>query len=140
MSLPPSVSKVDIFSDNYGGQNKNIQTVAFCLYAVNSFALINEIPHTFLETVHTHVECYGMHATTEHAKKYAKIHSIGQWKEIVTTARRNSRCNVTRLPYSDFYDLKALGTATIFNKSVDNDGQPLNWRKVRSLCFQCNSD
>ena len=81
-----------------------------------------------------------MHATIEHAKKYANVHNIGQWKGVLTKARRNNRCNVTRLQYSDFYDLKALVTATISNNFVDNDGEPVNWRKVRSLCFQCNSD
>ena len=91
MPLPLSVSKVDILSDNYGGQNKNIQTVAVCLYAVNSFALINQIQHTFLETGHMHMKCDGMHATIEHAKKYAKyVHSIGKWERMLTTARRNS--------------------------------------------------
>ena len=102
MSLRPSVSKVHIFSDNCGEQNKNIQTVAVYLYAVNSIAHINETQYTFQETAHTHMECDGLCATIEHAKKYTKVHSVGQWEGILTTARRNSRCNVTRLPYSDF--------------------------------------
>ena len=82
MSLPPSVSKVDIFSDSCGGQNKNIQTVAVCLYAVNSIAHMNEIEYTFQETGPTHMEFDGMHATIEHGKKYAMVHSIGQWKGV----------------------------------------------------------
>ena len=95
--LPPSVSKVDIFSDNCVEQNRNIQAVAVCLYTVNSIANLNEIQYTFLETGHTHMECDGMHATILHARKYAKVHGIGQWKGVLTMARRDSRCNVTRL-------------------------------------------
>ena len=121
--------------DNCGVQNKNIQTVAVCLYAVNRIAHINEIQYTFQEAVYTHTECDGMHATIEHAKKYAKVHSIGQWKVVLAMARRNSQYNITRLRYADFYDLKALTTATISNNYVDNDGQPVNWRKAPSLCF-----
>ena len=89
MSLPSSVSKVDIFSDNCDGQNKNIQTVAV-------YAHINKIQHTFLETRYTHMECDSMHAAIEHAKKYAKVHSIGQWEGILTMARQNNPHNVTR--------------------------------------------
>ena len=110
------------------------------LYAVNSFALTKKIQHTFLETGYTHMECDGVHATIEHAKKYAKVHSIGQWKGILTTARPNSRYNATRLQYSDVNDLKALVTTTISNKYFDNGGQTVYWCKVRSLCFKCNSD
>ena len=120
-------------------KNKNTQIVAVCLYAVNSIAHINEMQCTFRETGYTHMECDGMHATIEHAKKYAKVHSIGQWKWVLTTARRNS--------YAVLQDCSTrtcmiwrLVTATNSNNSVDNDGQPVNWCKVPSLCFQCNSD
>lgn len=46
---------------------------------------------------------------------------------------------MTRMHYCDFYDLKAHVTATINNKSVDSSGQTVNWRKVRSLMYQCAS-
>ena len=139
-SLPTSISKVDMFSDNCGGQNKNIQIVAVCLYAVNSIDHLNEIQHTFLETGHTHLECDSMHSAIEHAKKHVKVHSIDQWEGILTMARRKKPYKVTRLQYSDFYNLKALVTATVSNKSTDTDGQSVSWQKVRSLCFKSSSD
>ena len=139
-ALPTSVSKVDIFSDNCGGQNKNIQIVAVCLYAVNSIDHLTEIQHTFLETGHTHLECDSMHSAIEHAKKHVKVHSIDQWEGILTMARRKKPYKVTRLQYPDFYNLKALVTATVSNKSINTDSQSVNWQKVRSLCFKSNSD
>ena len=64
-ALPTTVSKVDLFSDNCGGQNKNIQIVAICLYAVNTIDHLQEIQHTFLETGHTQMECDSMHSAIE---------------------------------------------------------------------------
>jgi len=87
-ALPTTISKVDIFSDNCGRQNKNIQVVAVCLYAVNTIDHLQEIQHTFLETSHTQMECDSMHSAIEHAKKLIKVHSIGQWVGILTMARR----------------------------------------------------
>ena len=139
-ALPTSISKVDMFSDNCGGQNKNIQIVAVCLYAVNSIDHLTEIQHTFLETGHTHLECDSMHSAIEHAKKHVKVNSIDQWEGILTMARRKKPYKVTRLQYSDFYNLKAFVTATVSNKAIDTDGQSVNWHKVRSLCFKSNSD
>ena len=66
-ALPTSISKVGMFSDSCGGQNKNIQIVAVCLNAVNSVNHLKEILHTFLETSHTHLECDSMHSVIEHA-------------------------------------------------------------------------
>ena len=80
------------------------------------------------------------HAAFDHAKRYAKVRSISHWEEIWTIARQNNPCNFTGLQYSGFYDLKAVATATISNNSVDNDEQPVNWRKVQALLYQCNSD
>ena len=53
------------FSDNCGGQNKNIQIAAVCLYAVKNIDHLDEIVHTFLETGHTMMECDSMHAAVE---------------------------------------------------------------------------
>ena len=138
--IPDSISKVDIFSDNCGGQNKNIQIVAACLYAVNTIDHLKEIQHTFLETGHTQMECDSMHSAIEHAKKHVKIHSIGQWEEILSMARRKNPYRVTRMQYSDFYDFKGLVRATVQNKSLDEAGQTVNWRKVRSLNFKSCSE
>ena len=136
MALPDEVSKVDVFSDNCGGQNKNIQVVAACLYAVNNIDHLVEITHTFLETGHTHMECDSMHAAIEHAKKNVKVHSMGQWEGILSMARRKKPYQVIKLLHGDFYDLKALVKQLVLNKSKDSDGLIVNWRKVRSLRYQ----
>lgn len=49
-----------------GGQNKNIQIVAACLYAINTTVRLQAMQHTFLETGHTYLECDSVHAAIEY--------------------------------------------------------------------------
>jgi len=138
-SLLTEVTKVDILSDNCGGQNKNIQIMAICMYAVKNIDHLVEITHTFLETGHTHMECDSMHAAIEFAKKNVKVHSIGHWEGILSSARRNKPYEVYRLQNSSFFYLKALVHETIVNKMKDVEGNVVNWRSVRSLRYHSSS-
>jgi len=96
-SLPSTVSRIDLFSDNCGGQNKNTQIMAMCLYAVNTTANLKEIQHTFLKTGHTYPECDSMHAAIEYAKRHVKVHSMEHWEGVIGMARRKKPYEITRM-------------------------------------------
>jgi len=78
-----------------------------------------------------HLQCNSMHS-----RKHVRVHNIDQWEGILTMAKRKTPYKVTRLQYSDFYNLKGFVTATDSNKSNDTDGQSVNWHKVCCLCFK----
>ena len=89
-SLPEHVKKIDFFSDNCRGQNKNIQIAAVCLYAVKNIDHLDEIVHTFLENGHTMMKCDSMHAAVEFAKRNMRVESMQQWETVLQLARRKN--------------------------------------------------
>ena len=139
LSLPDHVRKIDILSDNCSGQNKNVQIIAMCLYAIEYIKHLDVITHTFLETGHTHMECDSMHSAIESAQKNLKVHSMGQWESILSMARKKMPYKVQRLQFSDFLDLKCLVKEMIVNKSKDVQGETVNWRNIRSMRYSSSS-
>lgn len=68
LSLPKTVTHIDAFSDNCGGQNKNKNIVKFWMYIVQ-YTHIECVHHRFLVSGHSFMECDQDFAVIEKAKR-----------------------------------------------------------------------
>ena len=133
--LPESVKEVSLFSDSCSGQNRNQFVAAILLYATQTLPL-QVIEQKFLVPGHTQMECDSMHSAIEYAHKYQTTYLMHDWINIMRGARRRHPYNVEQLTYSDFYDLKALATSVLPNRSRNSNGDSVNWMAIRSLRFE----
>lgn len=135
-SLPDMVGEVSLFSDTCGGQNRNQNVAAILLYAVNSIDHINVIEQKFLESGHTYMECDSMHSAIEFAKKHTAVFCLSSWKSIFEVARRKHPYKVHQLEHRDFFDCKAISEQLIKNRCKNEDGETVNWLKIKVIRFE----
>ena len=61
------VKEITLYSDTYGGQNRNKHIVAAFLYVINKENNIQTIYHNFFEPGHSQMESDSIHAQVENA-------------------------------------------------------------------------
>ena len=133
-SLAAATSKVEevtYYSDTCGGQNRNQFVAAALMYNIRKNNKIKCISQKFLESGHSEMECDSIHATIEHAKKRTRVYVPSQWETVITLARKNKPYIVVPLKYVDFMDLKKLKKEHFKNMKVDDEGQRINWLKLK---------
>ncbi len=96
--LPPEISKLRLFCDSCGGQNRNQNVAAALLWAAQK-SRMNEIVINFLETGHTQMQCDSMHAAIENEKRHKAVYCLNDWVNIMTSARHKNPYQVHRLSY-----------------------------------------
>lgn len=139
--LPSHVKQVSLFSDTCGGQNRN-QNVAALLWFIVHSTNIDIIEQKFLESGHSMMECDSMHSAIEHQKKFVPVYTMHDWLSIFKLARskrgkkKNDPYAVKELHYSDFLDLNILSKTILRNKSHDEDGNKINWLKIKCIRFE----
>lgn len=86
------------------------------------------------------MECDSMHSAIESIKKRMTVFSMNDWLNIFRLARskrnrnKKSECyTVKELLFSDFVDLKALASQIIKNRTIDTDGNKVNWLKIKLM-------
>lgn len=141
-TLKEEVTHLSMFSDTCSGQNRNQQVAAALLYAVQNTHL-TVIEQKFLESGHTHMECDSMHSSIENARKNKTCFMMNDWLNIFKDARSNRGKNkdkapyqVVELKYKDVWDLQALAACTLKNKNTDENGEKVNWLKIKCLKFE----
>ena len=138
-SLPNTVQEISMFSDTCGGQNRNQNVAAVLLYAVQSIDHISVIEQKFLEKGHTYMECDSMHSAIEFAQRNSSVFCVSAWKTIFEVARRRNPYKVHQLSCTDFVDCKALCDQLIRNRTKNENGDTVNWLKIKVLRFEKNN-
>ncbi|CAG9772073.1 unnamed protein product [Ceutorhynchus assimilis] len=140
-TLPPEVKHLSLFSDTCGGQNRNQQIAALLLYAVQNSHL-EIIEQKFLESGHSFMEVDSMHSAIEQQKKFVSVYCVNDWMNIFKLARSQRGRNKNKPPYEvgelkfdEFFDLKQLATQLLKNKTIDENGQKINWLKVKNFKY-----
>jgi len=86
--------------------------------------------------------CTQANAAIEHAKKYTAVFSVLAWRNIFALARQKRPNKVNQLQHSDFLDCKSLCDETINNRTKDENGNIMNWLKIKVLRYEkqnCNT-
>jgi hypothetical protein len=104
--LPTTVRHLIAFSDNAGGQNKNVHVVKFWAYVVNSTHL-ETVDHKFLVSGHSYMECdrdFGLIEVLR--KKSTNLFVPDDWMTLVTKASR--KFSVFRMSNTSFKSIAPL--------------------------------
>lgn len=105
-SLPISITKVILYSDNCGGQNKNRYFSAALIHALHEIDHIQIIDHKYLQTGHTHMEVDSIHAAIECAKRSVSVYVPRDWETVCRCARKRNPYTVLYLSYTNFLNFK----------------------------------
>lgn len=138
--LPPEIKEVSFFSDTCSGQNRNKNISILFLHLVQVLNL-DIIEHKFLESGHSYMEVDSMHSAIEKQKKNVPVYTIQDWLTIFRLARskrlksKANPYNIAQMRYTDFLDLSKL-SEIIKNKNLDENGEKVNWLKVKSFRYQ----
>nr|CAH7758157.1 unnamed protein product [Callosobruchus chinensis] len=141
--LSETFKEITLYSDTCGGQNRNQNVAALCLFLVQTTRL-TVIEHTFLESGHSYMEVDSMHSAIEHQQKFVPVYTVQDWINIFHLARSQRKkknappYNVRELKFSDFFDLSQLSKLIMKNKSRDVHGELVNWLKVKSFRYLKN--
>ena len=106
--LPEHVTTVTMYSDTCGGQNRNVNFSAMCLYAVTHIPHLQQTDHKFMESGHSHMEVDSVHSTIERAKKAGPIYAPSQWYTAARMARRSRPYHVIEMQTTDFLNFKEV--------------------------------
>ena len=103
-----TVTKLRIFADNCGGQNKNIYVVLFFLQQIQQ-QLLKRVDIVFLVSGHSYMHCDRAFGVVEKVfTRQGYICSIPQYIELLKKACKKNAYNVFEMKRSHFFDIKAL--------------------------------
>ena len=133
--LPQHVTSVTMYSDTCGGQNRNVNFSAMCLYAVTHIPHLERIDQKFMESGHSHMEVDSVHSAIERVKKTGPIYAPSQWYTAARMARRARPYMVKEMQSSDFLNFKDIAVKCIKNRTKDYSGSVVQWLKIKHLCY-----
>lgn len=102
-----TTKKVIMYSDQCGGQNRNIKLSLFCQYVVShpDFT-IEEIDHKFLVSGHSYLPCDQDFGLIEKNKKnFKEIYIPQNWLDVIKTAFKKQPFKIIRMTSRDFFPL-----------------------------------
>lgn len=136
--LPSDVKQISLFSDTCSGQNRNQQVASALLFTVVTSNNLDVIEHKFLEFGNSYMECDSMHSTIESRMKNRSFFIMKDYKRVFSTARAGKRSTPYRVhefKFEDFYDLGKFSSPIIKNRTKDENGEKVNWMKIKCLKF-----
>ncbi|XP_050497716.1 uncharacterized protein LOC126878867 [Diabrotica virgifera virgifera] len=134
-------SHIIMYSDQCGGQNKNIKLTAIMDYVVNSNEFhVKKIDHKFLIPGHTYLPCDQDFGLIEKAKKYyKKIYLPADWSEVVKNACKKRPFIVNMMSSKMFFSSKQL-LKQITNRKKTQDGEKVVWRTMVHIQIKKDSN
>ena len=137
---PTSATKLIMYSDCCGGQNRNINIACLWLYIVSSgeFPYVT-IDHKFMLSGHSYLPNDRDFGGIESARrKNSSIFVPNDWYDLVKNARRVNPFSVRIMTQADFFSTAQL-TSMIVNRKVDNNGEKIDWLSIRWLRVEKDS-
>nr|CAH7748922.1 unnamed protein product [Callosobruchus chinensis] len=134
-NLPASTTTLNLYSDCYSGQNKNIFVTTLLSLVFDFLAPghnLKEINHKFLVSGHTHLEADSIHASIEKTKKHTTmdIEMPRDWSTLVRGINRKGGIKVIDMTQTDFYKIGALQKAYFVNRKKNTEGEAMPFLKA----------
>nr|CAH7724702.1 unnamed protein product [Callosobruchus chinensis] len=97
-------SQVIMYSDQCGGQNRNIKLALICNHIIQSKkTTVHSIDHKFLVSGHTYLACDRDFGLNEKSKKsFNEIFVPSDWIKVIINARKKNPFRVIKLNHKDF--------------------------------------
>lgn len=132
-----TTSHLIMYSDQCGGQNKNIKMSLNCLKMVSiENYKISKIDHKFLVSGHSYLRCDQDFGLIERNKKYFQhIYVPNDWIEVIKTANKKVPFEVVEMKSEDFISSKLM-TDSITHRHKDQDKNTVEWFKIQWLKFE----
>lgn len=129
--------KLIMYSDQCGGQNRNIKLALICNYIVSSPGFtVNQIDHKFLVSGHTFLPCDQDFGLIEKKKKLHKNIFLPQdWTAVIKDARKKKPFNIVAMTSNDFFSTNTLKTQ-ITNRHWTTEHEKVEWLKMQWLQFK----
>lgn len=132
-----ATKKLVMYSDQCGGQNRNIKMSVLCNYIVSSTEFeVEEIDHKFLLSGHSYLPCDQDFGLIEKEKKFhPNIFIPDDWNKVITNARKKNPFKLVEMKSSNFFSTKPLEN-NITNRKISKDNVKVEWLKIQWLRFQ----
>ena len=105
--VPANIKKLVIFSDNCGGQNKNLNLCLLLLRFVQS-GRFTSIKHFFLMPGHSEMSCDRDFGNLEQYFYGRDIYTTDHYMQLMSETRRERPFNVVKMSSDQFLDLQPL--------------------------------
>ena len=129
--MQTDATRLILYSDACGGQNRNIYLVCLWLHVVASDEYsFTEIDHKFMISGHSYLpNDHDFGHIEQSSKTTMQIYVPDDWENVVRQARRKNPFTVSRMNREDFISLKPLKDA-IVNRKVNTHGAKVEWLKI----------
>lgn len=126
-----------MYSDQCGGQNRNIKLSLMCNYMITSPEFkVSQIDHKFLCSGHSYLPCDQDFGLIEKSKKYfPNIYIPDDWKNVITSARKIKPFTVVEINTRDFFSSKSLEN-NITRRKISKTKDKVEWLKIQWLRFE----
>ncbi|CAI6376053.1 unnamed protein product [Macrosiphum euphorbiae] len=131
-----STEKLIMYSDQCGGQNRNIKMALICNFIVCSDYLSpTQIHHKFLVSGHSYLPCDRDFGVIEKQKKYhPEIYVPNDWIKVILNARKKNPFKVVQMTQEDFFSTVLL-EKDITNRKINGEGEKVEWLKFQWILF-----
>ncbi|XP_038218959.1 uncharacterized protein LOC119837446 [Zerene cesonia] len=125
-----------MFSDQCGGQNRNIKMALFCQYIVSSSEYTTiKIDHKFLVSGHSYMSCDQDFGLIEKKKRFFKnIFVLKDWEQVILAARKNKPFKIVSMNKDLFFSCKIL-EKNITNRKIAIDKGKVEWLKMQWIMY-----
>lgn len=125
-----------MYSDQCGGQNRNIKLSVLCQYIVSSPEYtVKKIDHKFLVSGHSYLPCDQDFGLIEKQKKcFPNIFIPKDWNNVILAARKKNPFKIICMDKNDFFSTNNL-EKNITHRKIDIDKSKVEWLKIQWLRF-----
>uniref|UniRef100_A0A6P7F869 Uncharacterized protein LOC114325933 n=1 Tax=Diabrotica virgifera virgifera TaxID=50390 RepID=A0A6P7F869_DIAVI len=130
-SMDHQVKKVVLFSDNCGGQNKNMNIVLACLKKIHELKF-DFIEHYFMIPGHSYLPCDRDFGHIELRLRNIDVYSEDHYIDLIRSSRKVRPFKVVKMTSSMFFDFTALQKLITKRKSTASfkDGKVFLYSKL----------
>ena len=127
-----SATKLTVYSDACGGQNRNINMVCMWMHVVASDDYpFTSVDHKFMVSGHSYLPNDRDFGSIETASKKSQcIYVPADWERVVKESRHKNPFSVTRMERKDFLSFQPLKQA-IVNRKVNITGAKVGWLNIK---------
>lgn len=128
--------KLIMYSDQCGGQNRNIKVAALCMHIVASPEFtVEQIDHKYTVSGHSFSSCDRAFGLVEKQKKYfPDIYIPEHWNKVILAARKKNPFKIVEMKRADFISTKDLET-NITNRKIAVDRRKVEWLKIQWMLY-----
>ena len=109
-SVDINIKTLKMFSDNCGGQNKNINMVLTCLRKIHE-GRFDKIEHFFMVPGHSYLPCDRDFGNIESKVRGIEVFSQPNYADIIKACRKTRPFKVVNMPRNLFLDVEVLQTS-----------------------------